>query len=337
MSVARSSDLPGLFSHQKTVPMVVLIHGADRSAVYEHCKQIIKKVTGSADETLSTIRLTEQQVTGSKERLYEEFASVSMFGEKQVVWVSDAGDAIVKLLEPILASGTSGNLIVIDSESLAKASKLRKLCEASPRCASVALYEESPLELRGRLQRQIAAAGLVIAEDALQKFMEFMSFERAVGESETQKLIVYCHGQTTIELDDVNAICGDASEASGDDLVDAVFGGNLLETDRFSTSLGAGRSKLSLVLQHATKLQAMSVQVSQGLSVDSVVNSPRFGIFFKRRSAVASQLKIWDIEALLAAEEKICAAVLQTRQHPDLDGAIVNRTLLALSRSARLR
>ena len=41
-------------------------------------------------------------------------------------------------------------------------------------------------------------------------------------------------------------------------LVDAVFGGNLSETDRFSTSLGAGRSKLSLVLQHATKLQAMS-------------------------------------------------------------------------------
>jgi DNA polymerase III subunit delta len=337
MSVVKSSELIGLFSNIKSTPMAVLVHGADRSAVYDLCKQTVRKVTGSADDELSVIRMTEQQATGSKERLYEEFASVSMFGDKQVVWVSDAGDAVVKVLEPILASETLGNLVIIDAESLAKTSKLRKLCETSSRCASVALYEESSRELRERVQRQIRAAGFEIAEDAMHKFMEFISFERAVGESEAQKLIVYCHGKTTIGVDDVNAICGDTSEASSDDLVDAVFSGNLLETDRFSASLGGGRSSLSLALQHVTKLQAMSVQVSQGLSVDSAVNSPRFGIFFKRRSAVASQLKIWSIETLLGAEEKICAAVLQTRQYPDLDEAIVSRTLLALCRSARLR
>jgi DNA polymerase III subunit delta len=337
MSVVKASELAGLFSTSKAMPIAVLVHGADRSAVYDLCKQVVKKVTGSADDALSIIRLTEQQVTGVKERLYEEFASVSMFGDKQVVWISDAGDAVVKSLEPILASETPGNLIVLDAESLAKTSKLRKLCEANSRCASVALYEESPQELRARVQRQIKTAGLEISEDAMQKFMEFISFERAVGESEAQKLILYCHGQTTIEAEDVNAICGDTSEASSDELVDAVFGGNLLETDRFTASLSGGRSSLSLALQHVTKLQAMSVQVSQGLSVDSVVNSPRFGIFFKRRSAIASQLKIWDTEALLNAEEKICAAVLQTRQYPDLDEAIISRTLLALSRSARLR
>jgi DNA polymerase III subunit delta len=337
MSVMKPSELVGLFAHRRSAPMAVLIHGGDRSAVYELCKQTVKKITGSADDALNIVRLTEQQVTGSTERLYEAFASVSMFGGDQVVWISDAGDAIVKMLEPILAGGTSGNPIIIDSEGLAKTSKLRKLCEASPLCASVALYEESPQELRARLQKQITAAGLGIAEDAMQKLSESISFERAVGESETQKLIVYCHGQATIELDDVNAICGDTSEASGDDLVDAVFGGNLLETDRFTASISGGRSGLSLALQHIMKLQAMSVQVSQGLSVDSVVNSPRFGIFFKRRSTIASQLRAWNTEALLAAEERICAAVLQTRQHSELDGAIVSRTLLALCRSARLR
>jgi DNA polymerase III subunit delta len=336
MSVVKPSELVGLFAHGRSAPMAVLIHGGDRSAVYELCKQTLKKITGSADDGLNTVRLTEQQVTSSTERLYEAFASVPMFGGNQVVWIADASDAIAKMLEPILAGGTSGNPIIIDSEGLAKTSKLRKLCEASPHCASVALYEESPRELRARLHRQITAAGLLIADDAMQKLSEFISFERAVGESETQKLITYCHGQATIELDDVTAICGDTWDASGDDLVDAVFGGNLLETDRFTASLSGGRSSLSLALQHITKLQAMSVQVSQGLSVESVVNSPRFGIFFKRRYALASQLKAWDTEALLTAEERICAAVLQTRQHPDLDGAIVSRTLLALCRSARL-
>ena len=71
----------------------------------------------------------------------------------------------------------------------------------------------------------------------------------------------------------------------------------------------------------------MASQVGQGSTIDSVVHAPRFGIFFKRRASVSIQLRTWDIDALLNAEEKICGAILQTRQHPDLDEALVSRAL----------
>ncbi len=337
MSVVKASGLLGLFSRGQTEPVAVLIHGADRSAVYDLCKELITHVTGSTADSLGLVRLTEQQLATSKERLFGEFASVSMFGGRQAVWISGASDSVASALDGVLASETPGNLIVIDAENLAKTSRLRKLCEASPRCASLALYEESPQELRRRLLGLIKAEGFSIADDAMEKFMELVSVERAVGESEARKLLIYCHGKTKIELDDVNAICGDTSEASADDLVDAVFGGNLLETDRFGANLAEGRGVLSVALQHVAKLQAMAALVSPATSIDSVVNSPRFGIFFKRRPAVAAQLGVWSIEALLGAEEKICSAILQTRQFPDLGEAISSRTLLALSRSAHLR
>jgi hypothetical protein len=85
------------------------------------------------------------------------------------------------------------------------------------------------------------------------------------------------------------------------------------------------------------KLQGMATQITQGTSIDSVVHAPRFGIFFKRRASFSLQLRTWDIDGLLNAEEKICNAILQTRQLPDLDDTIISRTLLALGRSARLR
>jgi hypothetical protein len=102
-------------------------------------------------------------------------------------------------------------------------------------------------------------------------------------------------------------------------------------------SASAGRGTLSAVLQHIVKLQGMASQITQGSTIDSVVQAPRFGIFFKRRASISMQLRTWDIEALLNAEEKICSAILQTRQHPDLEEALVSRALLALGRSARLR
>ena len=341
MAVVKASELISHLSNPKRAPRAILVHGADRSAVYELCQRVTKKVIESGDETLNVSRLTEAQVTSSPGRLFEEFSSISMFGGNRVIWVSAAGDNLAKSLDPILVNEAGGNLILIDSEALAKTSRLRKLFETHPLAASVALYEESPQELRLRLERLIKSSGLAIDEEAMLRLLEFMSFERAVAESETQKLITYCQGQSTISVEDVQAVCGDTSDASMDDLVDAVFEGSLNDVDRYvmsvSASASAGRGTLSAVLQHIVKLQGMATQIAQGSSIDSVVHAPRFGIFFKRRASISSQLRTWDIDALLNAEEKICNAILQTRQLPDLDDTIISRTLLALGRSARLR
>ena len=341
MTVVKAAELIAQIANPKKSPRAILVHGADRSAVYELCQRVVKKISGSSDDPMNIARLTEAQIIGSPGRLQEEFASISMFGGNRVIWVSAAGDALAKAMEPILLGEAAGNLILLDSEALSKSSKLRKLCENDPRAASVALYGESPQELRHRLAGLIKASGLDIEEDAMVRLLEFMSLERAVAESETLKLITYCQGQSTISVEDVQAICGDTSDASMDDLVDAVFEGNLADVDRYvmsvGSSAGAGRGMLNVALQHVVKLQTMAAQIAQGSSTDSVVQAPRFAIFFKRRASISQQLKGWNIDSLLSAEERICAAILQTRQHPDLDGAIVSRTLLALGRSARLK
>ena len=341
MVIVKTAELVALLSNPKKAPCVVLIHGVDRSAVYELCQRVAKKMTGAGDETLNVSRLTEAQVVSSPGRLYEEFSSISMFGGNRLVWVSGAGDALTKSLELILSSEIAGNPILLDAEALPKNSRLRKFFEANSRAVSVALYEESPQELRLRLERLIKASGLAIDEEAMLRLLEFISFERAVAESETLKLITYCQGRTTISIEDVQAICGDTSDASMDDLVDAVFEGNLSDVDRYvmsvSASASAGRGTLSAVLQHIVKLQGMATQIEQGLSIDSVVHAPRFGIFFKRRASISMQLRAWNIESLLNAEVKICNAILQTRQLPNLDEALISRALLALGLSARLR
>lgn len=341
MAIGKAHELLPILSRPHSRPMMALVHGNDRSAVYDLCQSSVTKIIGPSANDLNLTRLTEQQITSAKDRLHEEFASISMFGGERAIWISGCGDATAKIIEPLLASEVNGNFILMDAESLTKTSKLRKLVEAHSRAICVALYEESNSELQARLERQIKEAGLKITADALEKLLLLISFERGVADSETQKLLTYCYGQAQIEVEDVMAICGDTSEVSTDDLVDAIFEGNLEDADRFAAnyaaSLGSGRSSLSLVLQHVVKLESMSAQISQGVSIDSIVSSPRFGIFFKRRGSIARQLRVWDAEALLSAEEKICSAILQTRQYADLADAIENRTILALSRVARSR
>ena len=88
--------------------------------------------------------------------------------------------------------------------------------------------------------------------------------------------------------------------------------------------------------QHrSTPFKMKAMEAIHGGLIGKVYQSK--GLCFKRRASISMQLRTWDIDTLLNAEERICAAILQTRQHPDLDEALVSRALLALGRSARLR
>ena len=59
MAVVKATELIALLSNSRKAPGAILIHGADRSAVYELCQRVVKKFTNSGDETLNLSRLTE--------------------------------------------------------------------------------------------------------------------------------------------------------------------------------------------------------------------------------------------------------------------------------------
>src|SRR5688572_13756595 len=90
MAVVKAAELIGQLSNPRKTPRAILIHGADRSDVYELCQRVVKKIIDAGDETLNVSRLTEAQLTGSPGRLFEEFSSISMFGGNRVIWVSAA-------------------------------------------------------------------------------------------------------------------------------------------------------------------------------------------------------------------------------------------------------
>ncbi len=63
--------------------------------------------------------------------------------------------------------------------------------------------------------------------------LALLGADRQLSRQEVRKLALYCHGTGRVELADVEAICGDVTGSSGDDLVHAALGGDLGETSRF--------------------------------------------------------------------------------------------------------
>jgi DNA polymerase-3 subunit delta len=314
----------------------VLIYGEEPDAVRELAGRVVKKVAGAVDDPFAVVTLQEQDLAADAARLMDEVQSISMFGGSRAVWVKGAGESFLKAVMPVLEGKPNGNLVVAEASSLAKSSQLRAMFERSPHALIVPLYEAEGGEIAGMAEQILAADNLRIGHDALARFIELAGTSRGLVRREAEKLALYCLGNERVSLEDVEAVCGNDTGATPDELADSVFSGEVEAADRLFHDLmlsggDAGRL-LGAVHQQALRLQDFRLAIDRGASAEQVLKQARPPVFFKRQRVVQTQLRAWSLSDLVTAGSTLSANVLAARQNAGLAAAIAGRCLLSLAR-----
>jgi DNA polymerase III subunit delta len=316
----------------------ILVYGSDESAVREMASSLVKAVAGSLDDPFAVTRLDDAQLAKNKGLLADEAAALPLMGARRVVWVTGAGQGFFAAVQPLLETPGESNLIVAEAGVLAKSAALRTLFEKSDRAAIVPLYEDDPARVRRVIVEELRGANLIAADGAIERVMEVTGPARAQLRQELAKLVLYCAGKREVTIEDVEAVCGEASEPSADDVCDAAFGGRLDETDmhvrRLLASGLAGSRLLTMLLAHAARLRDMRAAVAAGKPASLVMKSTRPPIFFRRQAAISQQLNMWDFPALDSAASSLLAAIVQTRELRELEDDIAARSILSIARAA---
>ena len=173
--------------------------------------------------------------------------------------------------------------------------------------SAIACYADGAREIDALIAVEMRAAKLTIDDDAREHLSSLLGADRALSRQELVKLATYMHGAARVTLADVEAICGDAAEHSLDDLVDAVFEGDLESADSvFQTLLDSGTAPdrmISVASQHAARLAQMRIQMDGGRRSEDVVRGARPQIFFKRQPGMIRQLGAWELEGLGARRQ----------------------------------
>lgn len=317
----------------------LLIYGDEPDAVRELASRAVKKVAGSLDDPFSVMTLAEQDLASDPARLADEVQSISMFGGRKAIWVKGAGEAFLKAVLPVLDGRASGNLVVAEAATLAKSSQLRAVFEKSPHALVVPLYEAEPGEVAQMVEQILAQDNLRIGPDALTRFMALAGSSRGLVRREAEKLALYCLGNERVSIEDVEAVCGNDTGATVDELADSVFGGDVEEADRLFHDLvrggqDAGRL-LGIVHMQALRLQDFRVAIDRGAQAEQLLKQARPPVFFKRQRAVQAQLRAWSLSDLVTAGGTLNANVLAARRNAALAEAIAGRCLLSLARKAR--
>lgn len=317
----------------------VLIYGEEPDAVRELAARAVKKLTGSLDDPFSVMVLGEQDLAADPARLADEVQSISMFGGQKAVWVKGAGEGFLKAVLPLLAGDASGNLVVAEAGALSKSSQLRALFEKSPHALAVPLYEAEAGEIAQMVEQILARDDLRIGSDALARFMALSGTARGLVRREAEKLALYCLGSERVSMEDVEAVCGNDTGASPDELADSVFSGDVEDSDRlFHDLVRAGQDAgrlLGAVHQQSLRLQDFRLAIDRGAQAEQVLKQARPPVFFKRQKVIQPQLRVWGLSDLVQASGTLGAAVLAARSNAGMAEAIAGRCLLSLARKAR--
>lgn len=343
MAQKKSHEVDGWLARPDAATAIVVIYGPDRGLVSERAKLFAGKTGLDLDDPFAVVRLDAGEVEGDPGRLIDEATTVSMFGGKRLIWLRNAGahKGTAEALKVLAEKPPQDVVVLVEAGDLKKNAPLRVVAE-NARCAmALPCYADESRSIDQLLDQELQAAKMAITLDARQMLKSQVGGDRLASRGEIQKLMLYCAGQTTIEIADVAASLGDVASVSADQVIDAMLQGKLAEMDeKMQRALSSGMAPFLLLSTTLRQFQSLAALRSEmdvtGRSAASAVAAARPPVFFARRSIVENALARWTGEALAHGLDRLQQTVLLTRRRPELAVEITRQTLLALGvQSAR--
>lgn len=319
---------------------VFLAYGPDAGLVRETGQRLARRFAGSDADTMNLVVLDAAELDADPSRLAVEARTTSLFGDRRVIRVRNAGKSLTTTLSEI-AADPQGAVIVLEAGNLLPRDPLRALVETAKMGRALPCYPDTDETIGRLIADTFNKAGIAADQDAQTAIRDSLGNDREVTRRELEKLVLYAESTKRLTREDVLTLCADNAALVLDEIADALGTGHAqaLDTALERALAAAVNAQQILVsaLNHFATLRRWRVEVDAGKSPGAVLDSARPKPHFSRRAAVERQLRIWTDDALNAALDRLQSAIADSRKRYDLQETIAKRALLAISMMAAER
>ena len=162
--------------------------------------------------------------------------------------------------------------------------------------------------------------------------------DRALSRAEIEKLALYAAGRERIEIEDVEAVVGDAADLALERIPEAAAGADTVRAvSDLGRAIASGESAQAIILitqRYFTKLHRVRAELDHGRSLDEALRSLRPPLHFKQRDVFAAQVRRWTRSGLDQALRRIAEAAKAARLSSQLEDTLAERLILALAAMA---
>ena len=318
----------------------VLFHGSDPGLVSERSAALAHVLAARENPAGEILKIDESELDDDPGRLETELQTRPMFSGRRIVRAIAGRKISTQLLKPILASQPLEGLLIVEAGNLKADDSLRALFEGQGTCFAVACYPDTAADIDNLIAEVLTSFSLKIDGDARDLLQSRLGADRALSRSEIEKLSLYCLGRSSITIDDVDGLVGDAAGLAIERIAEAVADGRTKDAiSDFGRALAAGENSqmiIAAVQRYFLRLHRVRSDVEAGQRLDDALKFVRPPLFFKQKDLFARQVRSWQRGQLDQALRRIAEAAKTARLTSSLEDVIAERLILALASMAAI-
>jgi DNA polymerase-3 subunit delta len=316
-----------------------LLYGTDAGLVSERAQALAATLAKRENPEGEVLRIDDMDLENDSGRLAVELGTMPMFGGRKIVRATTGRRLNTLLLKPLIEGPQLEGFLIVEAGNLKTGEPLRNLFEKPAHTVAIPCFGDETRDIDTVVREALAAEKIAITPDAKALLVSRLGADRAMTRSEIEKLALYAKGKKEIEIADVEAITGDASELAIDRILTAAASGDAPRVSiEFARAIASGESAQGIIAateRYFHRLHRLRAALDKGQAFDDAARALRPPLHFKLKDALAAQCRQWTSPRLGAAMARITTTAKAARLAGPLEDAHAERLLLALAMLAR--
>lgn len=318
--------------------LVALFYGQDHGLVSERAKALCTKLVPDLNDPFAVTELTGEQIASDISLLYDSAAAIPAMGQKRLVRVFHASDAIAVAVSQILENPPKQATIVITSRDLNTKSKLVKMLDSAKHVATIGCYPDQQRQIAQLAHDIFSNHNIKADQDAIAWITSHLGSDRLVSRSEIEKLAIMAGSNGHITLSMVMNALGDSASIAASQIVSSAASGDISGMSRhFDRAKVEGIAPEAIIrtsMSYFQRLFRLCCMMDQGINVTDAVSQYKPPIFFNEKPVISAQLNQWSSTKAMNALERLGQAEKQSRSGIPSETAIA-QALLAICQMAK--
>ena len=274
-----------------------LLYGKNKASK----KEIISKIT-SKKKNIEIQKLDEKEILENQELFIDEILSGSLFSDEKVIIINQATDKILKNIEIIFDKKINGLILILNSDSLEKKSKLRSFFEKQKELICIPFYPDTTQNLSHLANKFFREKKISISQSNINLIINKCNGDRQFLENELSKIELFLYKKKNIETYELLKLINLIENHSVSELIDSCLVNNskkvliILNENNFNSEECI--IIIRAFLAKTKKILKLANNYLKNNNLEMTVSEAKPPIFWKEKDAVKLQLQKWKPDML---------------------------------------
>jgi len=275
------------------------------------------------------LNLFQEEIIKNKNILLNEIQNKSLFNKEKIIFINQANDKILSILEEINENIESEKIFIF-SEILDKKSKLRNFFEKSKENGITACYQDNEITIKKIITTKLRVLqGL--SPQIINLIIKSTGLDRDKVNNEIEK-ILSCFSDKKIDADKIEQLLNIRVNDEFDLLKDQALIGNKINTNKLLADTFFATENniyyINAINQKLSRLNEIANLKNENSNIEMIINELRPPVFWKDKPKLVDQAKKWNKQKLQQAKEKTYNAEIEIKSNSSIRKDLIIKNLI---------